>query len=451
MDLNNAHNKGCFAVLQQDNAALWYLEAIMTERSRVLLAVVVVAATFFMGRAAAQTPDAIAHAKTLLKRMPLTDGHNDLPWQIRNKANRDVWSLDIRQPQPQLMTDIPRLREGGVGAQYWSVYVPASMQGKEAVRATMEQIDIVYQILERYPDTFALALTAEDVEKVFKSGRIASLIGIEGGYSIDSSLGTLRMFYALGVRFMTLTHSSNIPWADSATDSAKVGGLTPFGKEVVREMNRLGMMVDLSHVASSTMNAALDVSEAPVIFSHSSARALCDHPRDVPDEVLKRLPQNGGVVMVTFVPGFLSEDVRKFESLRNVERTRLRGLKGSTDDTVRAGVETWGKTHPEPKATLAQVADHIDHIRRIAGIDHIGIGGDFDGIESTPAGLEDVSKYPALIAELIRRGYSDNDLLKIIGSNAQRVLRKAGEVAARLQREQVPSGKRIEVLDNGGR
>ena len=423
----------------------------MKERIRLTLAAIAISVAFVVGTDAAQTPDAMEHAKALLKRMPLTDGHNDLPWQYRTKANRDVWSLDIRQPQPQLMTDIPRLREGGVGAQYWSVYVPASMQGKEAVRATMEQIDIVYQLLERYPDTFALALTANDVEKVFNSGRIASLIGIEGGYSIDSSLGTLRMFYRLGVRYMTLTHSNNIPWADSATDSARVGGLTPFGKEVIREMNRVGMMVDLSHVAPSTMNDALDVSVAPVIFSHSSARALCDHPRDVPDEVLKRLQQNRGVVMVTFVPGFLSEEVRKFESLRTLERTRLRGLKGSTDDSVRAGVETWGKTHPEPKATLAQVADHIDHIRKIAGVDHIGLGGDFDGIESTPTGLEDVSKYPALIAELIRRGYSDDDLLKIIGGNALRVLRKAEEVAARLQREQVPSGKRIEVLDNNGK
>lgn len=423
----------------------------MKKSVRLVLAALAISAICIAGAAVTQTPDAMEHAKALLKQMPLTDGHNDLPWQYRNKANKDVWSMDIRQPQPQLMTDIPRLREGGVGAQYWSVYVPASMQGKEAVRATMEQIDIVYQMLERYPDTFAQALTADDVEKVFKSGRIASLIGIEGGYSIDSSLGTLRMFYRLGVRYMTLTHSSNIPWADSATDSAKVGGLTPFGKEVVREMNRVGMMVDLSHVAPTTMNAALDVSVAPVIFSHSSVRALCDHTRNVPDEVLKRLPQNDGIVMVTFVPGFLSEEVRKFESLRSVERTRLRGLKGSTDDSVRAGIATWGKTHPEPKATLAQAADHIDHIRKIAGIDHIGLGGDFDGIESTPTGLEDVSKYPALIAELIGRGYSDEDLLKIIGGNAQRVLRKTEEVAARLQREQVPSGKRIEVLDKGGK
>ncbi|MBM3264529.1 MAG: dipeptidase [candidate division Zixibacteria bacterium] len=396
---------------------------------------------------AAPQDTVLERAKMLHKRIPLTDGHNDLPWQYRTKAGRDVWAMDIRQPQPQLHTDIPRLREGCLGAQFWSVYVPASMQGKEAVRATLEEIDIVYQMIHRYPDTFQLALTADEVEAVFKAGKIASMMGIEGGHSIDGSLGALRMFYTLGVRYLTLTHSSNVPWADSATDSARVDGLTAFGKEVVREMNRLGMLVDLSHVAPSTMHDALDVSEAPVIFSHSSARALCDHPRDVPDDVLRRLPKNGGLVMVTFVPAFVSEEVRQHGVRRNAELARLRALAGSTDESVRTGLETWGKSHPEPQATLSQVADHIDHIRKVAGIDHVGLGGDFDGIDTVPIGLEDVSKYPMLTVELIRRGYSDNDILSVLGGNALRVMRVAETTATRLQKTRNPSGARIEILD----
>ncbi len=393
--------------------------------------------------------DPVERARALHKLVPLTDGHNDLPWQYRNDADRDVWARDISQSQPEWHTDIPRLREGQLGAQFWSVYVPASMQGKGAVRATMEEIDIVYQLLQRYPDTFQLTLTADEVEAAFKEGKIASMIGIEGGHSIDSSIGALRMFHKLGAGYMTLTHGTNIPWADASTDTAQADGLTNFGEEVVREMNRLGMLVDLSHVAPATMHDALDVSEAPIIFSHSSSRAKCDHVRNVPDEVLKRLPQNAGVIMVTFVTSFISDEVRHHGIQQGEEADRLQAMRGSTEESVQIGLAEWIETHPTPKATLAQVADHIDHIRQTAGIDHIGLGGDFDGITSVPVGLEDVSAYPMLTAELIRRGYSDEDVMKILGNNILRVMRKAEEVAARLQKERNPSSARIEVLDGG--
>ena len=391
--------------------------------------------------------DPVERAKTLHAKVPLIDGHNDLPWQIRRKANRDVWSIDLDQPQPDFHTDIPRLREGMLGAQFWSVYVPVSMQGKEATRATMEEIDIVYEMIERYPDTFQLATTADDVEAAFAAGRIGSMLGIEGGHSIDSSLGALRMFHQLGVRYMTLTHSRNIPWADSATDTMAVDGLTEFGKEVVREMNRLGMLVDLSHVSPATMGDALDVTEAPVIFSHSSSFAMCNHVRNVPDDVLVRLAENNGVIMVTFVPGYISEETRLHGVKRNEERERLASMPGSTDESVAEGIAAWNEANPTPPATLAQVADHIDHIRQVIGIDYIGIGGDYDGISSLPVGLEDVSTYPMLTAELVRRGYSDEDILKILGRNVLRVMSDAEAVAARLQQERHASGASIEVLD----
>ena len=363
------------------------------------------------GLASSAQQSLLDQASAILRETPLIDGHNDLPWQYREKASLDLSKLDIRQPQPALHTDIPRLRRGGVGGQFWSVYVPATMQGKEAVRATMEQIDIVYQIADRYPDTFEIARTAADVERIFKSGKIASLIGMEGGHSIDNSLGALRMFYKLGARYMTLTHSVNTPWADSATDKPEHHGLTPFGEDVVREMNRLGMLVDLSHTSPETMHAALRVTQAPVIFSHSSARAMNDHPRNVPDDVLARMPANGGVVMVTFVPEFISAEVREYDALPAEQKRR----------------------EPAPRATMAQVADHIDHIRKVAGINHIGIGSDFDGITTVPQNLEDVSKYPVLVAELLRRGYTKDDLKKILGQNVLRVMRQVEQVAARLQ------------------
>ena len=363
------------------------------------------------GLASSAQQSLLDQASAILRETPLIDGHNDLPWQYREKASLDLSKLDIRQPQPALHTDIPRLRRGGVGGQFWSVYVPATMQGKEAVRATMEQIDIVYQMADRYPDTFEIARTAADVERIFKSGKIASLIGMEGGHSIDNSLGALRMFYKLGARYMTLTHSVNTPWADSATDKPEHHGLTPFGEDVVREMNRLGMLVDLSHTSPETMHAALRVTQAPVIFSHSSARALNDHPRNVPDDVLARMPANGGVVMVTFVPEFISAEVREYDALPAEQKRR----------------------EPAPRATMAQVANHIDHIRKVAGINHIGIGSDFDGITTVPQNLEDVSKYPVLVAELLRRGYTKDDLKKILGQNVLRVMRQVEQVAARMQ------------------
>jgi membrane dipeptidase len=357
----------------------------------------------------AQGGDLLARARALHREVPLIDGHNDYPWALReNNVERDLNKLDIRMPQPKIHTDIPRLREGGVGGQFWSVYVPAALQGAAAVRATLEQIDIVHRMVRKYPDTFELATTAGDIERIFKTGKIASLIGMEGGHSIDNSLAALRMFHAAGARYMTLTHSSNVPWADSGTDKAKLGGLSSFGEEVVHEMNRLGMMVDLSHTSPETMQDAIRVSDAPVIFSHSDARALNDHGRNVPDEVLRLLMKNGGIVMVTFVPGFLTKD---------------------------------------GKATLADAANHMDHIRKVAGPDHVGLGSDFDGIPTVPVGLEDVSKYPALTAELLRRSWPEDDVRKALGLNVLRVMRRVEEVAARLQTQREPSTATIEQLD----
>ena len=358
---------------------------------------------------AAQEADLLARARALHRDTPLIDGHNDYPWALREQnAERDLDKLDIRLPQPKIHTDIPRLRQGGVGGQFWSVFVPATLQGGSAVTATLEQIDVVHRMVRKYPDTFELAETAADVERIFKAGRIASLIGMEGGHSINNSLATLRMFHAVGARYMTLTHSTNIAWADSGTDKPKLGGLSAFGEEVVREMNRLGMLVDLSHTSGDAMLDAIRVSEAPVIFSHSDVRALNDHDRNVPDDVLRLLPKNGGIVMVTFVPGFL-----------------------------KAG----------GKATLADAANHLDHVRKVSGPDHVGIGSDFDGIPTVPVGLEDVSKYPALTAELLRRGWSEIDVRKALGMNVLRVMRSAEGVATRLQKERAPSVATIEQLD----
>jgi membrane dipeptidase len=390
---------------------------------------------------AAQAPDAalLERARALHKQVPLIDGHNDYPWAVRENVQRDVEKLDIRQSQPSIHTDIARLKAGGVGGQFWSVYVPAELQGQAAVTATLEQIDIVHRMMRKYPDTFELALTADDVERIFKKGKIASLIGMEGGHSIDNSLAALRMFHRLGARYMTITHSKNVPWADSATDTATLGGLSAFGEEIVREMNWLGMLVDLSHVSPDTMTDAIRVSQAPVVFSHSSARALNDVPRNVPDDVLRLLPKNGGVVMVTFVPGFLSPKVAEWNKRQTEETARLQQQFPADETARKTALDAWTKSNPVPRATVADTADHVDHIRKVAGIDHIGLGGDFDGITSVPEGLEDVSKYPTLTAELLRRGYKDDDIKKILGLNILRVMRGAEKAAARLQSERPPS------------
>jgi len=394
------------------------------------------------------TADLVEHARELARAAPLIDGHNDYPWALREKApTLDLAALDIRGAQPKIMTDIPRLRAGGVGAQFWSVYVPSSYQGQAAVRAVLEQIDIVHRMVERYPDTFEIAGTADDIERIVRAGRIASMAGMEGGHAIDSSLGALRMMYALGVRYMTLTHGDNVPWADSATDTPRVGGLSRFGEAVVLEMNRLGMLVDLSHVSADTMADAIRVSRAPVIFSHSAARALCDHPRNIPDEILRELAKNGGVAMVTFVPSFIAPEGGRRYPVQAEELRRQRQAHPNDPAAVDAAMKKWYDAHPDPPATLGMVADHIDHVRQVAGIDHVGLGSDFDGIQSTPQGLEDVSKYPALAAELLHRGYGDEDVKKVLGQNVLRVIRAAERVAATLQKDQPPSTATIESLD----
>jgi membrane dipeptidase len=369
-----------------------------------------------------------ALTRAMLSRFPLIDGHNDLPWEIRENFG-DLDQVDLAGRVATTHTDIPRLVEGGVGGQFWSVFVPARIAGDAAVTAVLEQIDLVHRMILRYPSRFELALTADDVDKAFAAGRIASLLGAEGGHCIGGSLGVLRSLYALGVRYMTLTHNSNVGWADSATDEPDTGGLSDFGRAVVTEMQRLGMLVDLSHVAPSTMHAALDVARAPVIFSHSSALALCPNPRNVPDDVLTRLAANGGVCMVTFVPFFVSAECNDWFAGLRAEVAR-RGLDPRDLAAVYSVRPEWEASHPLPAATLAQVADHVEHVRAVAGIDHVGIGGDFDGTTELPAGLHDVSRYPALFAELQRRGWSEPDLAALAGGNILRVLREAESFAA---------------------
>jgi membrane dipeptidase len=397
---------------------------------------------------AAQSSDpALEHARKLLASTPLIDGHNDLPWEIREAkdAPRDVAAYDIRHAAPK-QTDLPRLKEGKVAAQFWSIYIPGEIKDSGYARVQLEQFDIARRMIARYPDRLALALTADDIERDFKRGRLASLLGMEGGHAIENSLGALRSYYELGARYMTLTHNVTLDWADAALDTARHDGLTEFGKEVVREMNRLGMLVDLSHVAPSVMSDALDVSEAPVIFSHSAARALTEHPRNVPDSILARLPKNGGVVMVTFVPAFVSPEAAAWDAEYQREWNRLKATMSDTSEQRRLADE-WKGSHPQPRATLKQVADHIEHVRKVAGIDHVGIGSDFDGIDTVPEGLEDASKFPQLFAELIRRGWSDADLKKLAGGNLLRAFRGAEATAARLRKTRQPSTKTIEELD----
>ena len=365
-----------------------------------------------------------ALTRAMLSRFPLIDGHNDLPWALRDRFGGDTAAFELAGTH----TDIRRLVAGGVGGQFWSVFVPARMAGDAAVTAVLEQIDLVRRMVRRYPSRFQLALTADDVDEAFAAGKIASLLGAEGGHCIAGSLGVLRSLYALGVRYLTLTHNSNVGWADSATDEPDTGGLSDFGREVVAEMQRLGMLVDLSHVAPSTMHAALDVARAPVIFSHSSARALCDNPRNVPDDVLTRLTANGGVCMVTFVAHFVSQECTDWLDGLRAEAVR-RGLDPRDLSALFSIKDEWEAGHPLPPATLAQVADHIEHVRSVAGIEHVGIGGDFDGTSDLPVGLHDVSRYPALFTELRRRGWSEPDLKALAGANILRALRAAESFA----------------------
>ena len=372
-----------------------------------------------------------ARAVAILRTVPLIDGHNDIPDAIRERGGLD--SVDFAVNQPKLMTDIPKLRAGLVGAQFWAAYVPVTTihGGEHPAVYALEQIDLIHRLCHRYPGTFAAALTAADVERNFAAGKISCLIGIEGGHAIENSLGALRMFYRLGVRYMTLTHWETIDWADAATDSAKHGGLTPFGEEVVREMNRLGMLVDLSHVSDATMVDAIRVSRAPVFFSHSSARALANHVRNVPDSILTMVRADGGVVMVNFNPAFVSEAVRVYQdSLQQ----RARALRAAGVDSAALADSARAWEARAPRATLRQVADHIEHIRDVAGVDAVGLGSDFDGITQVPGGLEDVSKFPDLIAELLRRGWSEQDVRKVAGLNALRVLRAAERVAAEMRK-----------------
>jgi membrane dipeptidase len=405
--------------------------------------------TLFMAQpASAQSKDrALEHARKLLKSAPLIDGHNDLPWAIRESktAPRDVEAYDLRA-RTAGHTDFDRLAAGGVGAQFWSIYIPGENKDSGYAKTQLEEFDIARRMIARYPEKLTLALTADDIERSFKRKRIASMLGMEGGHAIENSLGALRAYYDLGARYLTLTHNVTLDWADAALDSVRHNGLTEFGREVVREMNRLGMLVDLSHVSPATMSDALDITQAPVIFSHSSARALTDHPRNVPDSILARLPKNGGVVMVTFVPAFVSPEAAAWDER---VREQWQGVKASVSDTAeqRRVVEEWKATHPQPRASLQQVADHIEHVRKVAGIDHVGIGSDFDGIDTTPEGLEDVSKFPELFAELIRRGWSDGDLKKLAGGNLLRAFREAEKTAVRLQKTTVPSTRTIEELD----
>jgi membrane dipeptidase len=393
----------------------------------------------------------VERARKLLDEVPLVDGHNDLPWEYQQRVKNHLDQIDLRgdtsKLEPPMHTDIPRLRRGGVGGQFWSVYVPVGIPGAEALQATLEQVDDVHRLAERYPETFEVARSADDVVRIHKDKRIASLIGMEGGHSIHNSLAALRQLYQAGARYMTITHSKNTDWADSATDAPQHGGLTRFGEEVVREMNRLGMLVDLSHVSAETMKEAIAVSAAPVIFSHSSSQALNGHPRNVPDDVLRLVTGNGGVVMVTFVPSFVSEEVRSWNAIEDAEEARLKALYPGDPDRVKRELDDWAKQHPVPRATLEQVADHIEHVRKTAGVDHVGIGSDFDGITSVPVGLEGVDDYPALLAELLRRGWSDEEIRKLAGLNALRVFREAEGVAQRLRKERPASDALIEELD----
>ncbi len=404
------------------------------------------------GACATMTPKSsesdLDRARRILATTPLIDGHNDLPWAIRESktAPMDVEAYDLRRHTPG-HTDLDRLHAGMVSGQFWSIYIPGEIADSGFARVQMEQFDIARRMVNKYPDKLMWALTASDLRRAQKEGKVGSVLGLEGGHAIENSLGTLRVYYDLGARYMTLTHNVTTRWADAALDSAKHGGLTEFGKEVVREMNRLGMLVDLAHVSPGTMSDALDVTEAPVIFSHSGARGLVDHKRNVPDSILRRVPANGGVVMVPFVTSFVSPEVAAYDHDEQIFTAELRKKFGTDTGAIRQATLARRAEHPQPKASLSQVADQIEYVKRIVGPDHVGIGGDFDGITDVVVGLEDVSKYPALFAELAHRGWSDEDLRKLAGENILRVLEQAEQVAAHLQKTRPPSTKTIAQLD----
>jgi membrane dipeptidase len=392
----------------------------------------------------------LAKVRRVLATTPLVDGHNDLPWYIREEfkaAPRDVDAYDLRKPT-EGNTDIARLRQGMVGGQFWSVYVPGEVKDSGYARLQLEQIDIARRIFAKYPDVFAPAFTAADVRKAKAAGKIGSLLGMEGGHVLENSLGALRAYYDLGARYLTLTHNVTLDWADAASGEARHGGLTKFGEEVVREMNRLGMLVDLSHVSPGTMSDALDVTESPVIFSHSAARALTDVPRNVPDSILARLPKNGGVVMVAFVPGFVSRAVADWTVLARAQEIRAQAQFGGDTAAIRRTMQEWMTANPRANATIADVADHIEHIRKVASVDNVGLGSDYDGTgNDLPEGLRDVSTFPALLVELSKRGWSENDLRKIAGENVLRAMTVNERVSARLRKARPASNKTIEELD----
>jgi membrane dipeptidase len=404
---------------------------------------ITVAALLLMAAPASAGPDYTARIEKVLKATPLIDGHNDWPEQLRAQFGEKWWAVDLdadsRTHKKPLDTDIPRLRKGLVGGQFWSVWIPAEIKGQAAVQATLEQIDIVRGLALRYPETFELANTAADIRRIHRTGKIASLIGVEGGNQINNSLPMLRQYYALGARYMTITHVLNTDWADSSNEVPKHGGLTDFGKTVITEMNRLGMMVDLSHVSVATMKAALAVTKSPVIFSHSSARALSDHPRNVPDDVLGMMKANGGVVMINVYPVYLTQARYEWEAARTAEEARLAVIAMAQPDRVATELAAWLAKHPEPKVTIAQTADQIEYVARVAGRDHVGLGADYDGIEVTPEGLEGVDGYPALLAELMLRGWSDGDIAKLAGANILRVMEDTEAVALKMRGTPVPT------------
>jgi membrane dipeptidase len=417
------------------------------------------AAVALLGAGAAHAqpvdPKIAARVDKVLARTPLIDGHNDVPWGIRQRVGVHPDRIDLGKDTsglkevdgPGMHTDIARVKAGRLGGQFWSVYIPATFDGPIAVEMTLEQIDIAKSLAQRYPTVFEMAYTADDIVRIHKAGRVASLVGIEGGHQVHDSLAVLRQMHAAGARYMTLTHSANTRWADSATAAPAFAGLSPFGKAVVGEMNRLGMLVDLSHVSEETMKDALEVTRAPVIFSHSSARGLADHPRNVPDAVLPLVKANRGVVMVTFVPGFVSYARAEWAAARVGEQARTAALYVGQPERAKAALEAWDKAHAKPPVTLSTVADHIEHVAKLCGVDCVGIGGDFDGIAETPTGLDGVDKYPDLFAELARRGWSDEDLGKLAGGNVLRVLREAEAAAKKLQATTQPSYATLQELD----